>query len=182
MKRLVAYCAIAALTLCVNAQTKSDGRVFRAVVESCVSGNHELEDCQRLRDGANMYHLPELSALADKLEHRELDKANLAVRTAMIGLCRYAENLFGTGSLEVISGQRAFMQALADTEKEQTLMIARSNAKQAELLYRSNPKSADLQMLCQVTRMERVLMEISMIWRILTIGERSLRWRRQWNR
>lgn len=159
MKRLVAYCAIAALTLCVNAQTKSDGRVFRAVVESCVSGNHEPEDCQRLRDGANMYQLPELSALADKLEHRELDKANLAVRTTMIGLCRYAENLFGTGSLEVISGQRAFMQALADTEKEQALMIARSNAKQAELLYRSNPKSADLQVLCQVTRMERVLME-----------------------
>lgn len=159
MKRLTIYCVIATLAVRVNAQIKPDGQIFRAVVESCVSGNHEPEDCQRLRDGANMYQLLELSALADKLEHRELDKANIAVRTAMAALCRYAENMFGSGSLEVVSSKRAYMQALADTEKEQALMIARSNAKQAELLYRNNPKSADLQVLCQVTRMERVLME-----------------------
>lgn len=142
-----------------NAQVSSQSELLRNVAEVCGTGNHEPTDCRLLRQGAKEFGISILDSLASMLENRVLDKENKVVRSALVSLSEYATKHFGTGSREVVICNRFYLQAIANTEKDLALQIAKDNADKSERLYQSTPKDIELKILSLVTRMERVFME-----------------------
>lgn len=162
MNKLFYWSILSLLTfgnITIKAQDMSQNQLLREVAEICGTGNHEPADCQLLRQGAKIFDISILDSLADLRENRVLDKGNKVVRSALVSLSKYATKHFGTGSREEVMCNRFYLQAIADTEKDLALQIAKANSDKAERLYQRTPKDIELKILSLVTRIERFFIE-----------------------
>lgn len=129
------------------------------VAAVCVSGNMEEQDIILLEQGAEIFGLPSLAEVAKLMKNHALDYGNRHAISATAALADYAARQYGIVSREAVVCRRAYLQAVAGTEKTLALQIARENASQAEQLYQDSPKDKGLKVLSLVTRMERIFME-----------------------
>ena len=130
-----------------------------SVAEVCISGNHEEKDVALLRQGAESFNIPALAELAELLAERRLDRGNALSRKAIFSLTEYAEQHFGKDSREAVLCRKAYIQAIADTEKDLALRLSVENVGYAKRLSQQSPKDNDAKVLALVTQMERIFME-----------------------
>ena len=129
------------------------------VAAVCVSDNHEDADIATVRQGAERFGIAVLSDYALLMQERRLDKGNTLLRQATQALADFATQHYGKVSREAVMCRRAYMQAIADTEKALALQLATLNADHAQQLSRQAPTDTDLKVLSLTTRMERLFLE-----------------------
>ena len=72
------------------------GKLLSDVADICVSGNHETEDINKLREAASIFGIQALDKLAEMFENKVLDCGDKQAISATSALLDYAESQYGS--------------------------------------------------------------------------------------
>lgn len=128
----------------IMAADDTKGKLLSDVADICVSGNHETEDINKLREAASIFGIQALDKLAEMFENKVLDCGDKQAISATSALLDYAESQYGSDAKETIRCRRCLIIACVSTDWGRSYELSRKNKEQSVDLYKKNKKELDL--------------------------------------